>query len=213
MEAGILCLFTSQVWCTAACIMWGWKDLQDTSVFSKHKLLVWMRVIKTNAFLALKLEKHYFFPLILNHNSGFQKDVLEPGSCQAFSKVFYLTKRGYGRDLPTRRMFQKTKLNRIPSSEAWRFSMEKTKSIGSLDSQEVTLVLFTLRFVWGPRLLRRHCFCTEQAAMASALISSWNRVAISRSWLSMSQEWANLADFTALCKNSQHRYLRGKGNG
>lgn len=60
-------------------------------------------------------------------------------------------------------MFQKKKLNRNPSPETWR-SMEKTKSVGSLDSQDVTLVLFTLGFVQG------HRFCP-----------SWNSVAFCNS--------------------------------
>lgn len=55
-----------------------------------------MRVMKINAFLELKLVKNYSFPWTLNHNSGFQKDILEPGFCQASSKVLYLTSRGYG---------------------------------------------------------------------------------------------------------------------
>lgn len=167
MEADILCLFTSRGWCTAVFVMWGWKDLQDTSVFPKHKLLVWMQVMKTNAFLELKLEKHCFFPLTLSHNASFQKDVLKPGFCQASSKVFYLTRRGCGVDLSTRCTFQEAKLNRIPPPEASRLSMETTKPVGSLDSQEVSLVSFTLRFLWGHQLTRSHCFCTEGATTAS----------------------------------------------
>lgn len=37
---------------------------------------------------------------------SFQKDVLELAFCQASSKVFYLTRRGYGIDLSTRYTFQ-----------------------------------------------------------------------------------------------------------
>ena len=47
--------------------------------------------------------------------------------------------------------------------------MEKPKSIGSLDSREVTPVLFTLRFVWGRQRIRNHCFCPEAAPVAFAV--------------------------------------------
>lgn len=107
-----------------------------------------MRVMKTNAFLKMKLEKHCFFPLTYNSNSGFQKDVLELGFCQASSKVFYLTRRGYGRDLSTRCTFKRKKKNWIPSQTYENF-LWKIKSTRSLGSQEITLVLFILRFVWG----------------------------------------------------------------
>lgn len=102
MEADAVCLFTSQVWCTAAFVMRGWKDLQDTSVFPKLKLLVWMKLMKTDAFLGLKCGKHCFFSLTWNHNASFQKDALELGCCQASSKVSYLTRRGYGIERSTR---------------------------------------------------------------------------------------------------------------
>jgi len=74
--------------------------------------------MKINAFPKLKLEKNYFFLLTLNHNSGFQKDVLKPGFCHISSKVLYLTRRGYGIDLSSMFTFQEKKLNRILSPQA-----------------------------------------------------------------------------------------------
>lgn len=177
MEADTVCLFASQVWCTAPFVIWGWKDLQDTSVSPKLKLLVWMKVMKTDAFLELKLWKHCFFSSTLNHNAGFQKDVLKLGFCQASSKVSYLTRRGYGIDLSTRCTVQE-KLNRIPSPEAQKLSVYRTNAIGLLHPQEGTLVSLTWQ-QWQQWVRRNHCFCPEEVSVTSTLTPSWNRVAFS----------------------------------
>lgn len=47
-------------------------------------------MMKTNAFQKLKLERYRLSALTLNLDAGFQRDVLNPGFCQASSKMFLL---------------------------------------------------------------------------------------------------------------------------
>lgn len=58
--------------------------------FLKHKPFVWATMMKTNAFQKLKLERYRLSALTLNLDAGFQRDVLNPGFCQASSKMFLL---------------------------------------------------------------------------------------------------------------------------
>lgn len=105
--------------------------------------------MKTNALLELKLEEDCCFPLTLNHNFVFQKDVLKPGLCQASSKVLYLTRRGNGSQHSTRCNTSGENMKQDPFSRHVKF-FHGQESTASLDTENARLESFPWTFRGSP---------------------------------------------------------------